>query len=172
MNHVQETSEYAMSRMCDSNRREFMLHAAASFGAVLSTGVLASLLTSCESDTTKPSTSGQTVTFDVNTEPALANVGGIVMRTFGSNNGGMPVFIVRTGEASFVVLSSRCTHKGCNVGLPQQPSGKLLCPCHSAEYDPQTGTQTKSPSGSGPTGPLQRFPASFDTRTKILTIIF
>ncbi len=161
-----------MDAMCDTRRREFLLNAAASFGVVLSAGALASLLAGCESDTTKPSTTGQTVQFDVSTEPALANVGGIVKRTFGSNNGGMPVFIVRTGETSFVVLSSRCTHEGCPVGLPQQPNGKLVCPCHNAEYDPQTGTQTKPPADTGPTGPLQRFPASFDPQTNILTITF
>ncbi|KXB97925.1 MAG: hypothetical protein AA908_00485 [Chlorobi bacterium NICIL-2] len=161
-----------MASPCNYRRREFLLDAAASIGAILSSSALASLLASCESDTTKPSTTGQTVQFDVSTEPALANVGGIIKRTFGNNNGGMPVFIIRTAQASFLVLSSRCTHQGCEVGLPQQAGGRLVCPCHLSEYDPQTGTQTKPPSGSGPTGPLQRFSATFDPQTNILTITF
>jgi Rieske Fe-S protein len=163
----------SMAGRCNQQRREFLLDAAASLGVILSSSTLASVLASCESDTTKPSaTTGQKVEFNVSTEPALANVGGVVKKTFGSNNGGMPVFIVRTGETMFVVLSSRCTHQGCEVDVPQQPGGKLVCPCHLAEYDPQTGTQTKPPSGSGPTGSLQRFDAQFDPQTNILTITF
>ncbi|GIV51319.1 MAG: hypothetical protein KatS3mg054_0703 [Chloroflexus sp.] len=161
-----------MSTKCDRRRGEFLLSAAASIGAVLSASALASLIAGCESDTTKPSTTGQMVQFDVSTEPALANVGGVVKRTFGSNNGGMPVFIVRMGETSFVVLSSRCSHDECEVGLPAQQNGALVCPCHRAEFDPKTGTQTKPPSGRGPTGPLQRFSATFDPQTNILAITF
>lgn len=159
-----------MSSVC--NRRQFLLNTAASFGAVLSASALASLLASCESDTTKPSTTGQQVTVDVAKEPALATVGGVIKRVFGANNGGKPVFIVRTGETSFLVLSSRCSHDGCEVELPQQPGGNLVCPCHLAEFDPKTGSQVKPPSGRRTTGPLQRFDASFDAQTNILTITF
>lgn len=159
-----------MKNVC--NRREFLLNAAASLGAVLSSTAIASLVASCESDTTKPSTTGQKVEFNVATEPALATVGGIVKRTFGSNNGGMPVFIVRTGETSFLVLSSRCSHDGCDVSLPQQPGGSLMCRCHYAEFDARTGNQTKPPSGKRPTGPLQLFASSFNPQTNILTITF
>ncbi len=161
-----------MASSCDLRRRDFLLDAAARLGLVLSSSALASLLASCESDTTKPSTTGQNVEFDVTTEPALASVGGVVKKTFGSNNGGMPVFIVRTSQTTFVVLSSRCSHQGCEVNLPSQAGGKLICLCHLAEYDPQTGEQTKPPSGSSATGPLQRFPATFDAQTNILTITF
>ncbi|MCS7001100.1 MAG: Rieske 2Fe-2S domain-containing protein [Candidatus Kapabacteria bacterium] len=157
--------------MASCNRREFLVEMAASAGIILSSGALAALLASCESDTTKPST-GQTVEFDVSTAPALATVGGIVKQTFGTNNGGMPVFIVRTGETSFVVLSSRCSHQGCEVNLPTQSGGRLVCPCHLAEFDPSTGAQTRAPSGSGPTGPLQRFAAVYDAQRNTLTITF
>ena len=162
-----------MKQCPNSERRAFLLNAAASLGVVLSSSALASLLSSCENDTTKPSTTGQKVEFDVTSEPALAQVGGIVKRSFGSNNGGMPVFIVRTGETSFLVLSSRCTHDGHEVDLPQQAGGKLVCGLHFAEYDPRTGAQTKPPSGrSTTTGPLQQFPATFDANRNILTITF
>ncbi len=161
-----------MATECNLRRREFLLDAAARLGLVLSSSALASLLAGCESDTTKPSTTGQKVELDVTTEQALASVGGVVKKTFGSNNGGMPVFIVRTSETTFVVLSSRCSHEGCEVDLPSQAGGKLLCRCHLAEFDPLTGEQTKPPSGRKATGPLQRFAATFDPQTNILTITF
>jgi Rieske Fe-S protein len=161
---------FAMSAQC--NRREFLLEVAAGIGAALSSSALATLLSSCESDVTKPATTGQQVTFDVSSEPALATIGGVVKRTFGSNNGGMPVFIVRTGETEFLVLSSSCSHDGYEVNLPSQAGGKLVCPVHGAEYDPMTGNQTKPPAGRSSTGPLRKFPATFDPQTNILTITF
>ncbi|MCX7937783.1 MAG: Rieske (2Fe-2S) protein, partial [Chlorobi bacterium] len=141
-------------------------------GVVLSGSALSALLCSCESDTTKPSPTGQNATFDVTTAPELATIGAVIKRTFGSNNGGNPVFIVRTGETTFLVLSSRCSHQGCEVNEPSQIGGKLVCPCHLAEYDPLTGQQNKPPSGSRSTGPLQKFAATFNPQTNILTITF
>ncbi len=161
-----------MKQCPNSARREFLLNIAASLGVALSSSALASLLSSCENDTTKPNSSGQKVEFDITTEPALAQIGGIVKRGFGSNNGGMPVFIIRTGETSFLVLSSRCTHDGCEVDPPNRTGGRLVCPCHLAEFDPLTGAQTKPPSGRSATGPLQQFTATFDANRNILTITF
>jgi ubiquinol-cytochrome c reductase iron-sulfur subunit len=34
-----------------------------------------------------------------------------------------------------VVLSKLCTHMGCPLGLYQQQTGTLLCPCHQATFD-------------------------------------
>lgn len=161
-----------MKQCPNSERRAFLLNAAASLGVVLSSSALASLLSSCENDTTKPSTTGQKVEFDITTEPALGQVGGVVKQSFGSNNGGMPVFIVRSGETSFLVLSSRCSHDGCEVDLPSLAGGNLVCPCHLAEYDPLSGVQTKPPRGQSATGPLKKFDATYDANRKILTITF
>ncbi len=193
-NKVGKTSE--LKGGCDIGRRIFLLNTAAGLGAVLSASSLASILAGCASDqgydgtggtgsqtnqtgdqtnqtgdqTTQPGTEN-TVRFDVSTEPALANIGGVVKKSFPPHNGGKPVFIVRTGDADFVVLSSRCTHEGCEVN--QTTGTQAECPCHLAQYSLTTGEQTRPPFGQGPnTGPLQKFQTTYDPQTKILTIYF
>ena len=37
--------------------------------------------------------------------------------------------------AGVVVHSKLCTHMACSLGLYQQSSGTLLCPCHQAAFD-------------------------------------
>jgi Rieske Fe-S protein len=47
----------------------------------------------------------------------------------------------RRGDKVYV-LSTRCTHFGCEVG--EQADGSYLCPCHGAQFD-KTGAVTKGP---------------------------
>jgi menaquinol-cytochrome c reductase iron-sulfur subunit len=47
----------------------------------------------------------------------------------------------RRGEQVHV-MSTRCTHFGCEVEL--QPNGTYNCPCHGAQYD-KVGVVTKGP---------------------------
>lgn len=47
----------------------------------------------------------------------------------------------RRGDKVYV-MSSRCTHFGCEVEL--QPDGAYKCPCHGAQFD-KVGAVTKGP---------------------------
>jgi nitrite reductase/ring-hydroxylating ferredoxin subunit len=55
------------------------------------------------------------LTLDAN--KALQNTGGAlkVNNVPGQN---LPVIVIRTSETEFVAVSSRCTHQGCEIGLP------------------------------------------------------
>ncbi|HEX6420029.1 MAG TPA: Rieske 2Fe-2S domain-containing protein [Acidimicrobiales bacterium] len=49
-------------------------------------------------------------------------------------------FVPREGRegwtvSNVVAYSKLCTHTGCPVGLYQQQSGQLLCPCHQSTFD-------------------------------------
>ena len=44
----------------------------------------------------------------------------------------LPLFVRRVAGASPVVLSTRCTHRGCEV---EPGADRLICPCHGSEYD-------------------------------------
>lgn len=66
------------------------------------------------------------------------------------------VFLVRTGEASVVVLDSTCTHLGCRVSWDAD-ARQLRCPCHGGVYD-RTGEVVSGP----PPQALAKLPARID----------
>ena len=43
--------------------------------------------------------------------------------------------------AGYVAFSKVCTHAGCPVGLYQQRTNQLLCPCHQSLFDVGTGAR-------------------------------
>jgi Rieske Fe-S protein len=44
-----------------------------------------------------------------------------------------PIIVSRTSETSVAAFSSKCTHFGCEVGLPQ--ANVVTCPCHGSKFD-------------------------------------
>lgn len=147
-------------------RREILIQGAALAGLALGGTILPGLITGCENDTVK--SSNKSFEFDISTESALVVTGGAVKKTFGENNGGKPVIIIRSGEKSFVVFSSVCTHQGCFVNLPASPGGDLICPCHGSIFLSSNGSVRTGPA----TSPLKQFTSTFDTKTNILSINF
>ena len=68
------------------------------------------------------------------------------IRTATSVSDGRPVenpklIAARRGDKVYV-MSTRCTHFGCEVG--EQADGSFLCPCHGSTYN-QAGAVTKGP---------------------------
>ena len=58
---------------------------------------------------------------------------------------GQRLLVTRTGEATAVAFSAKCTHQGCTV----EPSGSALaCPCHGSEFEAATGKVTGGPAPS------------------------
>jgi ubiquinol-cytochrome c reductase iron-sulfur subunit len=54
-----------------------------------------------------------------------------------------------------VAYSKICTHAGCPVGLYEQSSGRLFCPCHQSVFDVLDGAE---PIGGPATRPLPQLP--------------
>ncbi len=135
-------------------------------GAGIALGSIASsgIMTGCENDTVK--SSGSSYEFNVSTEAVLAVEGGAAMKTLGEVNAGKPVIIIRSGEKTFVVLSSVCTHQGCQISLPNSPGGDLICGCHNSKFSSIDGSVKQGPA----TDPLQRFATSYDSGKNILII--
>ena len=64
------------------------------------------------------------------------------------------LIVIRTSETEIVALSSTCTHKGCQVNLPE--NNAIICPCHRARFD-LSGMATKGPAKL----PLRRYAVTF-----------
>jgi len=46
--------------------------------------------------------------------------------------GELPIFVRRLDDGSWLALSTRCMHRGCQV---EPTDDRLVCPCHGSEYD-------------------------------------
>jgi thiosulfate dehydrogenase [quinone] large subunit len=71
---------------------------------------------------------------------------------------GDPGVIVRLADGSFVAFDAVCTHEGCTVEW-DRTERLLVCPCHSAVFDPAHGAAVVE----GPTNePLATIPITVD----------
>ena len=61
---------------------------------------------------------------------------------------GAPAFLFRTKTGVFA-YSAICTHQGCTVEY-LKAGKKLVCPCHSASFDPFNGGKVVSGEAKGP----------------------
>lgn len=59
--------------------------------------------------------------------------------------------LVRTGEATFVAFSQKCTHLSCAV-IAEPEKGRFICPCHNGSFDMASGRPLAGP----PPRPLPR----------------
>jgi Rieske Fe-S protein len=85
----------------------------------------------------------QAITLDL-TKPenaALAAVGG-ALKIPNPLGKGKPIIVSRISEAEVAAFSSKCTHMGCEVPIPEK--GLITCPCHGAQFD-ASGKVKKGP---------------------------
>lgn len=66
--------------------------------------------------------------------------------TYQDPGDGSADIIIRASDGSLTAFSAVCTHAGCTVGYQ---GGEIVCPCHGATYDPQTGAVTGGPAPQG-----------------------
>lgn len=155
-----------------SSRREFLRRASVIAIALAGSSFLLNQEACNVPDQTvgPSSTTGQKVTLTLANEAGLKNVGGFIRRTFGGNNDGNDVIVMRlaaSGTDAFKTMSVVCTHAGCAVNNPS--GGIIQCPCHGSTFGAQAGNFAVNLGGPAPT-PLQTFPTTFDGTT--ITISF
>lgn len=68
----------------------------------------------------------------------------------------LPIFLRRVSESEFIALSTKCTHRGCQV---ESAGSQLVCPCHGSEFS-LSGEKLKGPAEK----PLTRFAVTSDER--------
>ena len=103
------------------------------------------------------------LTLKVSTVPALATAG---VLTFHPQD--VRVAIKRTGPASFLALSTACTHEGTRIDIVNGAQS-FECPNHGSRFD-SDGNVTRGPNVAGTATKLQSLATSYDATTDILTI--
>lgn len=101
------------------------------------------------------------VVVPIDDKSPLNKVGGskVVASTAGK------IIVVRTGDASFVAFSARCTHKGATIGY-DAASKQFFCPSHGSEFDGATGKVTQGPADN----PLASYPAKGTSASVTVTV--
>jgi cytochrome b6-f complex iron-sulfur subunit len=102
------------------------------------------------------------VTVKVSSIPALATQGQLAILPTDSR-----IAVKRTGAATFLALSTTCTHEGTTIGVVGGTS--FECPNHGARYD-SNGNVTRQPNASGFATNLPQFSTTYDPATDLLTI--
>ena len=71
--------------------------------------------------------------------------------------------IVNKDDNDLQIFSSRCTHLGCKINKLED--GKLICPCHGSQFDPQ-GKVLKGPAAAS----LKKLNYKTDPKTKEIIV--
>ncbi len=103
------------------------------------------------------------LTLKVSTVPALATLG---VLTFHPTD--LRVAIKRTGPASFLALSTTCTHEGTRIVIVNNALS-FECPNHGSRFD-SDGNVTRGPNASGTVTRLPILATTYNAATDILTI--
>lgn len=143
-------------------RRQFMVRGATT--AVVASAAGSMLLSSAGSAVARKAAAPQTITLDTTqaTYAALANVNGSAKVAVSGQK--RPVIVVRTSATDAVAFSSKCTHFGCEVDLPDA-SGVVGCPCHGSKFS-ATGKVTGGPAHSD----LKQFKATVSGAVITVTV--
>lgn len=160
--------------LLNENQRRIVLKALGLFPLAAGSVLLQSGLSGC-STTTEPS--GNTIDLKVSEESALNNIDGFLRRTYGSNNNGDPIIIIKTFEGVYRCISASCP-KNCEK-KPKAPelgnpsTKQIIC-----ETCPMKATYSTDETSFGnvisgqPSQTLREIPSSFNPTTGILTIKF
>ena len=134
------------------DRRDFVTRAAAAMAAVA--------LAACGMSTDTPTSPGtvSSTTLTVSNYPALQSVGGVATTSVD----GVPLAIVRTGDASFVAFSRICPHQGGTINVL---GTRFQCPVHGATFN-LSGQWI----GGQRTTNMRQYPATYDAATGTLTV--
>jgi Rieske Fe-S protein len=159
-----------MTETLDSSvpRRQFLIRAGALIGIGLVAGSMPGLITSCSNSTGPNNDNHGPKTVDVTQYTELQNDYGAVKVPFTGYNGNMPAIIIREAAGTYLVLTSLCSHQGCEVNLPDSAAKTISCPCHGSKYSEVDGSVINGPT----TRALQVIPSSFNASNNILTITF
>lgn len=125
----------------ECSRREFLIKGSATAVtiAAASTGIVNCL---------QPVTGTETYTFDItNAEyAALATTGGSAYCVMNDSN--FPAIVTRIGQNELKAYSSKCTHAGCKINLPDGATA-ALCPCHDSLFN-SSGKVINGPASDQP----------------------
>jgi len=135
----------------------------------LTCAACSSLLPACGTKTESPPATGQTVTIKLSDETALTTIGGSIRKSYGTNNAGQPVIVVRTGQSEFKTMSTVCSHSSGSLQAPS--NNRSVCDLHGSPFSTQSANFAQPLSGPATTA-VKTFTTTFDATANSITIQF
>lgn len=146
------------------SRREALKKMGTVIGMGVSIPVVSSYLVSCSDSSSGPSS--YEYQLDLSTVQGLENTGSIVKVQNSSGNTPASLFVMKTAENEYMVMSAICTHQSCSLNPPGQSNSNIWCGCHGSQFNPQSGSVVNGPANA----PLAQYTAVYDPQTNLLTI--
>jgi thiosulfate dehydrogenase [quinone] large subunit len=140
----------------DVARREFLGQCGL---MVLLAGGAATLLQACDTSEVNAPTGSGSVEIGVGSLDADGKA------LISDENGpdAMKILVIRKDATTYLAMTTKCTHQGCQVNPPQ--NGSITCPCHGSRYTLE-GAVINGPAPS----PLHRYATTYDATRSILTV--
>ncbi|MBS1505131.1 MAG: Rieske 2Fe-2S domain-containing protein [Bacteroidetes bacterium] len=133
-------------------RRDFLTNSS----TLLGVGLIAQALDSCSTTSVTPKPNANfTIDLTNSANGALNTVGGVL-----STQG---IYIVRTGQSTYIALAPYCTHEGCGVSYNSSVK-QFICPCHNGKFD-LNGNVVSGP----PPSPLSQYKVTLSGTTLTVT---
>lgn len=153
-----------------NKRREFLKSSGKVAGFGIFAAAFSSVINSCEQDELPPKPpSGLSFQVDLNTHPELLAIGGFKVLTIDKLNGGDPVIIKHNPDDTFMVIDGLCRHQNCNLEMPSDPNGNMVCMCHHAVFSLVDGKVVDN-KGFSTAADLTHYKTEYNSSNKILTI--
>lgn len=159
--------------LTDSQRR--IVLKALGIAPLASAGLFMNLSLSGCSDSTSPS--DDLIELKVADEPGLGNIDGFVRRTYGSNNNGNPIIILKTDIDTYRCISVGCP-KNCEKKSPAPALGNPVNKEIICETCPMKAKYSVDENSfgnvleSGPSQTLREFPVTYNASTGTIKINF
>jgi hypothetical protein len=159
--------------LTDAQRR--IVLKALGIAPLASAGLFMNLSLSSCSDSTTPS--DDSIELKLSDEPSLGNIDGFVRRTYGSNNNGDPIIIIRTEESTYRCISVACP-KNCEKKSPAPALGDPKDKGIICETCPMKAKYSVAENNfgnvmeSGPSQTLREFPVTFNATTGVIRVDF
>lgn len=147
-----------MKRFIQMERKDFIKKFAVG-GSILLTAPV--IFSSCSEDddlvepTNNDPSAGITINLTASAYSDLGEIGGYAYKD--------DIIIFRTADNTYLALSKKCTHQGCNVTY-NHSDGNVPCPCHGSVFN-TSGAVLNGPASTA----LKRYNVKKDGNTLTLT---
>jgi cytochrome b6-f complex iron-sulfur subunit len=124
-------------------RREFIVA-----GSAVAVAAVSTIIIKCDTIVNSdPFTGSRTFDLSKPEYAALTTIGGSAFCELNDPN--FPAIVTRTGANEVKAFSSKCTHAGCKINLPDE-TVQAHCPCHGSVFN-SSGNLISGPAKDQPT---------------------
>jgi len=136
------------------SRKEFFVKSAGAIAVISASGFINTIITSCSSNPTSPTTSatlktiqGTVVNNEISITIASSPIENKNTRALVEYNSGGAILVEHNSDDTYAALSGICTHQSCVITDFDGTNNVFVCLCHGSQFD-LSGNVKKGPASS------------------------